>query len=328
MKKVLLTLTICIMMVLSLGGTVFANDEDSNQDGENTSEQVQEVEQEQTDDSSKENAEASEGAEVSEEKTNEELEDEAIDTQAEYKDDVEADSESGTSSNKNGFAIDGDFSEWEGMPHTTLSYNGWDDDLSDTSYGAVAQVDNMFYAHVHAKGSGTLSHEGYDFSDFWLFFNGKENDMNYGVGPRFFVLNDDGTIDWNEAHPKRTQLGKYHYYISVTEINTAQYKTIDDLKKDNKYFGEAIISIEEGMHRVELCLDTTAIVNYINADPNRSTNDLDPSALSQVSIKFGTNIGPNIMSTSGTPTGVIGVIACASIAAGSYYFIDKKRKFH
>lgn len=112
MKKVLLTLTICIMMVLSLGGTVFAEDEDSNQDGENTSEQIQEVEQEQTDDSSKEDDETSEGAEVSEEKTNEELEDEAIDTQIEYKDDLKANAESDSSSNGGIFAVDGDFSEW------------------------------------------------------------------------------------------------------------------------------------------------------------------------------------------------------------------------
>lgn len=227
-----------------------------------------------------------------------------------------------------GYAIDGDFSEWEDKPHTTLSYNDYDDDKSDTSYGAVAQVGNIFYAHVHAEGSGTLSHNGKDMTDFWFFVNGNDN-WDYGVGPRYFVLNEDGTIDWSSPHPEMKELGQYHYYIAITETNIEQYKTIDELKADHKYIGEAIISIEEGIHRVELSIDVNEVVQYINNDPSRSTTNLDASTISMTSIRFGTNIGPQVMSASGTPTGaVIGAITCASIAGCSYYYVDKKRKFH
>lgn len=326
MKKVLLTLTICIMMVLSLGGTVFANDEDSNQNGENTSEQIQEVEQEQTDDSSKEDDETREDAEVSEEKTNEEPEDEGIDTQIEYKDDLKANAESDSGSNGGVFAVDGDFSEWSDIPHTQITNDTQNAEnyKHKDYYVAMKVIDNKVYIHAYMNNETGFDNfteqDANAFFTFALFFNNNTSSQFYTNN---IILQDDLGVHFS-SKPNGLDSGEYYNYaIGRTSKGDYYYSndkeaTIEQLEAKGYVAGRMFIKRTDNEKiEAEYVFDLNILADELGVDVN---------TISTIHFSSGP-MGKQIVTT-GTPTGVIGVIACVGIAAGSYYFIDKKRKLH
>lgn len=349
MKKVLLTLTICIMMVLSLGGTVFANDEDNNQDGENTSEQVQEeIEQEEQLESKDVEETVKENIEVTKQDSNEEAdideqsEDESNNTSSNIPGDQNyVGSESNDSLLNATFTIDGDYSEWSQFEHKSIwpenwYTNGYDQegkpivgDPANLALGVI--INNVYYMHSYTVWPSMLNQNGVDYSSITLW----ANDNNLNTTFKYILINDDGSVNPNyyDADFKLPN-GHYHFYLSVSDVNNQVVDFVNKNKSDileSEYIvGEAYITVDDPNREEMECYINLELLNKVYEElqlKNKIINLSDATKIGVVFNKFGG--GVVIWSEhAGTPTGVVGVIACASIAAGSYYFIDKKRKLH
>lgn len=253
MKKVLLTLSLCLMMVLSFGGTVFA-------DG--------------------------------------------------------------------GFTIDGNFNDWKDangdyIPHVTITYNG------EGGYDYYAQnfiVGNKLYGHVYCSNPKNL-HTGegnaLTFIKFWPFISETGSDRVFYM--YFLDVDASGNIamsgsQWDISHRALEENGTYYYKIGSNwdwKIST----NVNSLNEYDAIYGEAYFSITNDVQEVEYVVDLDTVINQYNKtyNTNKSTADIGDFEVYYDKCGGKTQIH-------GTPTGMLGVVACAGIACGSYYFIDKKRK--
>lgn len=260
MKKVLLTLTLSIMMVLSLGGTVFAEDGD-----------------------------------------------------------------------RSGITINGEFNDWkdangEYIPHQTITY----DANKNCFYYAISfRVDNLLYGHIYCYNPENL-HTGegnaLTFIKFWPFISETNSDRVFYM--YFLDVDENGNIamdstqKWDISHRPLEENGTYTYMIG-SNWDWKISNNVNSLNEHDAIYGKAVFNISDDVQEVEYVVDLNTVVEQYNKtyNTNKSVNDIGDLEIYYDKCGGKTTIY-------GTPTGTLGVVACAGIAIGSYYFIDKKRKQH
>lgn len=229
----------------------------------------------------------------------------------------------------NTYVIDGNTSEWEGSKYTDVTYNP-----TDCLYHATAVVvGDSLYGHIYTYGARNIRDtvEGLSISHLKIDFfkDGTESERVWQM--YLLQVSEDGSIkmsdtslsQWANPHIDLTKDGTYKFVLS-SKYGWKTATNLSELGTNDFYCGEAVITINGDKYELEYRVDLNGVVNAYNAVyyTNKTLDDIHT-----IKIKHH-RCGDQAIIIDGTPTGVVGVIACASVAIGSYYFVDKKRKLH
>lgn len=234
--------------------------------------------------------------------------------------------------------IDGKYNDWVGYPHTLIQYDrqGIQHHLIDGE-AALWSDDGRLYGHVVTEHPDHLDEQGSCYlAAISIAFNGdrsyKERPQDGNFYPRILAIAEDGTVTdfyktLNEGH--NLPQGTHTFYIfDIRTDPIAQFSTYDELNTlvatptaaelIANAFGTMKVTVTGTTDDMEFDLDLRKVADYIGADPGD---------FKTIDAQFG-RIGPQWVTTAGTPTGpVLGVaLAVGAVGAPMCYGEIKRRR--
>lgn len=239
---------------------------------------------------------------------------------------------------KSNVVIDGKYNDWVGYPHALIEYD--DPGIQHSKVdgeGALWSNDGWLYGHVVTEHPDHLAEQGSCFlAAIEIAFNGDRAYKDYpnkgNFYPRILAIHEDGTvIDYyktlNEGHS--TPNGTYTYYIFDTRTDPVwQFGHTDEngvwhdataADLIENAFGTMKVTVTGTRDEAEFQMDLKKVAAYIEQDADTAFKTID--------IHWG-RIGPQWITTAGTPTGpILGVaLLVGAVGVPMCYTASKKRR--
>lgn len=234
--------------------------------------------------------------------------------------------------------IDGKYDDWVGYPHTLIQYDrqGIQHHLIDGE-AALWSDDGWLYGHVVTEHPDHLDEQGSCYlAAISIAFNGdrsyKEWPADGNFYPRILAIAEDGTVTdfyktLNEGHSLPQGIHTF-YIFDIRTDPIAQFSTYDESNTRiaaptaaeliENAFGTMKVTVTGTKDDMEFDLDLRKVADYIGADAGD---------FKTIEAQFG-RIGPQWVTTAGTPTGpVLGVaLAVGAVGAPVCYNEFKRRR--
>lgn len=230
---------------------------------------------------------------------------------------VNLDGSSGNVEEFSGIVYDGEYSDWDGYPHTLIQYAtaGTQATVPDGEIAIYADGTTLFGHTVtvyssHLVGGGDLAYA------ITIAFNGDRNYKSTpsegNLYPYLVAVDEAGNI----SYPNIGNLpnGTYEYYI-MDSRSWHSSTNINNLQGNDMIFGRITITIEDSREECEYAIDLEKVAEYTGCD----VGDLQ-----LIEAQFG-RIGQQWASCAGTSTGaMLGVMLCLMFI-GVVLFVRKRR---
>ncbi len=209
--------------------------------------------------------------------------------------------------------IDGDYHDWDYYPVTTIQYDtaGMNNNYNDAE-GSIYQRDGIAYVHCIAN-EFSEQDTGYKYGTEFL-----EVTVLFGYTHTKLVaveLGPDGSLDWSASSARSMSDGTHHYalfYYSDAGLST----NIDDISSLDHYLGEMYVTIEDHQDETEFWFDIAALAE---------AGGIETSESESIFVHFH-RVGWPMLETSGVSTGPVFVALLSTVAAGSYFTINRRKK--
>ncbi len=210
--------------------------------------------------------------------------------------------------------IDGDYHDWDYYPVITIQYDssGMENTYNDAD-GSIYQRDGDAYVHCIAN-EFSKQDTGYKYGSEFL-----EVTVIFGYSHTKLIaveLGPDGSLDWSQ-HDKATSLseGTHHYalfYFADAQLSSSIY----DINPLDHYLGEMYVTVGEHQDETEFWFDIAALAECGGIEPDESQS---------IFVHFH-RVGWPMLETSGVSTGPVFVALLSTVAAGSYFTLNRRKK--
>lgn len=212
-----------------------------------------------------------------------------------------------------GIVIDGDYHDWDYYPVTTVEYDtsGTTNNYADAK-GSIYTEDGIAYVHCFTNywdGSDTGYQRGSEFLEVTVLFDYTHTKL-IAVD-----LGNDGSLSWPSPNTRSLPEGTHHYalfYFSDSRTST----NINNISSLDHYLGEMYITTRNLHDETEFWFDVGAL---------QRLGGVDSSFAGKIQVLFH-RVGWKLFPTSGVSTGPAFVVALSTIAAGSYYTLNRRKK--
>lgn len=199
--------------------------------------------------------------------------------------------------NGNVIQVDGNYTDWNRIPHTDISW--YSPDPNQVHKGALYLEDDILYVHYKMN-------DAYRAQMVLSYMELTINDTT-NISITMQKKNSDGTIDWSDSI--------YNLPVGTTDGLGIFYN-----EYPKYYMGDVTFTVYELDHTVgdeaEFAIDLNVVSKITN---------IPVESMRQISL-FNPNIGKDVISVGGSSSGAtVGVLALTGIATVGV-FIDKKRK--
>lgn len=196
------------------------------------------------------------------------------------------------------FYVDGEFSEWETIPHTIISY--YAPDKNQRHYGALYLEGDKIYGHFKMN-------DAYRAQMVVTYMNVTIN-QSKSVPVAIFGCNPDQSINWNKS-------------MSSLPVGTTRDIAVFYNNHPKRYMGDAAFTVYDSGHtvgdEVEFCIDLNVIAEIAGVPVD---------TIREVSI-HNPNIGNESVIMAGGSTGAKISILIAVLFVGTAYFgMSRKSK--
>ena len=212
-----------------------------------------------------------------------------------------------------GIVIDGDYYDWEYYPVSTVEYDtaGTLNDYADAK-GSIYSSEGYAYVHCVAnyfdKADTGYCH-GAEFLEVTVLFDYSHTKLIA------VELGDDGSLYWPSSDTRELSEGTHHYalfYFSDSRTST----NMNNISSLDHFLGEMYITVGDLHDETEFWFDVGAL---------QEAGGIDQSFSGTIQVLFH-RVGWKLFPTSGVSTGPAFVVALSTVAAGSYYTINRRKK--
>lgn len=222
----------------------------------------------------------------------------------------------------NGVVCDGQYGDWKNYPHKLIQYatQGTHENEPDGE-AALYSANGKLYAHVVTRMQRHLEEAGGEFTAAVTIRINSDKDFY----PQFVTVDAAGNINYN---PQLLGLdpGTYEFYLIDSQgwkkaTNISQFEEADSSNEyGNKYhndiYGKMYVTISESEDNMEFEVDLTTLTEKFGMEPDN---------IETLHGQWG-RIGPQWVTTAGTPTGAgMGIFLCLS-TTGVAYLAQRRRK--
>ena len=219
----------------------------------------------------------------------------------------------GPSNDGSGIVIDGSYYDWDYYPVETVQYDtpGGSNNYADAK-GSVYTNDGIAYVHCFTNywdKADTGYIEGSEFLEVTVLFDYTHTKI-IAVD-----LGDDGSLYWPASDTRSLPEGTHHYalfYFSDSRLSTS----MDNIYEYDHYLGEMYITVGDLHDETEFWFDVAKL---------QEAGNIDSSFAGTIQVYFH-RVGWKLFPTSGVSTGPVFVAALSTIAAGSYYTLNRRKK--
>ena len=214
-----------------------------------------------------------------------------------------------------GIVIDGDYHDWANYPVSTVQYDtpGTGNNYVDAK-GSIYTNNGIAYVHCFTNywdGADTGYWRGAEFLEVTVLFDYSHTKL-IAVD-----LGDNGSLYWPSSDTRKLPDGTHHYalfYFSDSRLST----NMNNINPLDHYLGEMYITVgKDNLHdETEFWFDVGAL---------QKCGNIDPSFNGTIQVLFH-RVGWKLFPTSGVSTGPIFVAALSTIAAGSYFTLNRRKK--
>ena len=210
--------------------------------------------------------------------------------------------------------IDGDYHDWDYYPVITIQYDssGMENTYNDAD-GSIYQRDGDAYVHCIAN-EFSKQDTGYKYGSEFL-----EVTVIFGYSHTKLIaveLAPDGSLDWS-LHDKATSLSEgTHHYALFYFADASASSSIYDIKDGDHYLGEMYVTVGEHQDETEFWFDIAALAECGGIEPDESQS---------IFVHFH-RVGWPMLETSGVSTGPVFVALLSTVAAGSYFTLNRRKK--
>ena len=217
--------------------------------------------------------------------------------------------------NGSDIVIDGDYYDWKNYPVSVVQYDtpGTNNNYADAK-GSIYTEDGIAYVHCFTNywdGSDTGYKRGAEFLEVTVLFDYTHTKL-IAVD-----LGDDGSLSWPSSDTRSLPDGTHHYALFYFS-DSRQSTNMDNINPQDHYLGEMYITVgKDNLHdETEFWFDVGAL---------QKCGNIDPSFNGKIQVLFH-RVGWRLFPTSGVSTGPIFVAALSTIAAGSYFTLNRRKK--
>lgn len=196
------------------------------------------------------------------------------------------------------FQIDGEFSEWDSIPHTVISY--YAQDKNQRHYGALYQDGEKLYGHFKMNDAYRAQMVVTYMN---ITINGSKN-----VPVAIFGCNQDQSINWSKN-------------MSALPVGTTRDIGVFYNNHPKSYMGEAAFTVYNSGHTIgdevefSISLHEIAKIAKVPVDSIREVSLKNP------------NIGNESVIMAGSSTGAkVSILIAVLFVVGSYYGMSKRKK--
>ena len=212
-----------------------------------------------------------------------------------------------------GIVIDGDYEDWDYYPVTTIQYDtaGMNNNYNDAE-GSIYQNDGIAYVHCIAN-EFSQQDTGYKYGSEFL-----EVTVIFGYTHTKLIAVEygpDGSLDWSASEARSMSEGTHHYALFYFSDAKAT-DNINNISPLDHYLGEMYVTIGEHQDETEFWFDIEALAEAGNVETSEAES---------IFVHFH-RVGWPMLETSGVSTGPVFVLVLSTVAAGSYFIRNRRKK--